>query len=233
MKDVCDKTVASAADSQKRMGAMRELVRSAVACNVQLKKKCGALMSDMEKVSAEFVGRLTFGHMEMKCFSSKLDEMTRDGNALSSKTEKFGLEMQCMPSLVNEARKLRRGFTELQNTRSAKGSTLPAMRLKRKRVDLDANARRARVELLYRCDRVEQSEARVRELEKCLGQGERNELVAMSRYALLCGEHTKLKEPLQKGILCNGKIRQRVLKPKKDVVALVDGLQNEAIKSGV
>lgn len=134
-----------------------------------------------------------------------------------------------MPNLVDETKKIWEHVTELENGSRAKRSTSRATRQERKMVDLETDMLRKRVKLDGLSARMTEVETRVSELEKHSEQAERKACVTMSRHSLLYYEQTTFKEWMSKGILCFDGMAKRVVNANKNVAALVDSLQKNAL----
>lgn len=63
--------------------------------------ECDSLNTEMEKVRADVVNRLSLGHAEMKRLTAQLGSDTRELNALVSKSEQLMLEVRFVLSLAN------------------------------------------------------------------------------------------------------------------------------------
>lgn len=85
---------------------MPEFLGAAEAYYVQLKWKCDPSSAEMKTIPTDNVRRFHFGSAEMKLLTAGLDLIMREYDALVSKTEQMAYEQQCVPSLVNEAKKL-------------------------------------------------------------------------------------------------------------------------------
>lgn len=82
----------------------------------------------------------------------------------------------------------------MENAIHAKYTKSPTTLSKRRKVDLDPNVQKARIELDGCTDRVAELETRVSELEKSLQQAGQKMRVATSRYCLFYSEHNTLME---------------------------------------
>lgn len=129
--------------------------------------------------------RLNFGNAEMKRLNDKLSFILRERNEFASISKYVALKVQCVPCLSDDANKLWDRVAELENANRVEGTRLSTKLSKHKKVDLEANLLKARIELDGFNAGVAELGAQAGEFGNRLEQVERKLCDAKSHYLLL------------------------------------------------